>query len=353
MDKTIESKLFAEFQSGAAAMCLEYIKEVIANDGENLDERGKEYYSAFPAEVVKRTEAFDDIAWPVNVTGQCRIAQEISDNLDNCANDGMIERYIISILEVFEGWANIFTPVAKLRMLDNVLRNAQEDKEIYTPDEIQQEIERVSNMHDDYLDIMRGAEKGTMEYYLNHWHRAYSRFAKMLAAICAEHRINLLEIQKKRGIWIIEKLDVLTIQSYFGYSGDFTYANNLLKSLPRTAATENLILYNDDKANEVAQTEAFNLPSELATAEAMKYFPRAVDCGYMELTAAGYKWLSKQVRLGYFCLKIYPQPRPITALEKYFGVTKLSASISQADLKPSRADVKQWRVEMDNKIFFD
>lgn len=243
MDKTIENKLFAEFQNGAAAMCLKYVKNVVANNGENLDEQGRKYYSAFPAKVAERTASFDDIAWPENITCQYRIAQEISDNLDNCKDDNQRERYIIEMLSVFEEWGEIFTPVARLKELEKMLKYGCT---ISSEQEIKQEIERVSNLHDDYLDIMRDAKKGSMEYYLNHWHRAFFKFANMLAAICAMHHINLLELQEKRGIWIIEKLSVLDLQCYFGCLGNNNYANYLLKELPRTAATEDLILTERD-----------------------------------------------------------------------------------------------------------
>lgn len=238
MDKTIENKLFAEFQNGAAAMCLKYIKRVIVNKTEKLDEWENKYYSAFPAEVAMRTDSFDDIAWPINIVGEYRIAQEISDNLDKCKDDGQRERYIIEILSVFEDWGAIFTPVARLKELQRMRQNGLS---IYSEQEIEQEIERVSNLHDDYLDIMRGAEKGSIRYYLDVWHRAFFNFANMLAAICAVHHINLLELQEKRGIWIIENLSLLDLQCYFGCFGNKNYANNLLKELPRTAATEALI----------------------------------------------------------------------------------------------------------------
>ena len=197
MDKTIENKLFAEFQNGAAAMCLKYIKRVIVRKKEKLDEWESKYYSAFPAEVAERTDSFDDIAWPINIVGEYRIAQEISDNLDSCANENQRERYVIEILSVFEKWGEIFTPVARLERLENMIGN---ELSFYSDEDVKQEIERVKGLHDKYLDIMRGAEKGTMEYYLNFWHRAFYMFVKMLAAICAEHHINLLEIQAKRGI---------------------------------------------------------------------------------------------------------------------------------------------------------
>lgn len=91
------------------------------------------------------------------------------------------------------------------------------------------------------------------------------------------------------------------------------------------------------------------LPFELNTEEARKYFPRAEKAGYIN----GHKWIGRNVRLAYFCSKVYDNPRPINALEDYFGVKKLSASISQAELEPKRSDVIEWRKKIDDSIFYD
>lgn len=110
----------------------------------------------------------------------------------------------------------------------------------------------------------------------------------------------------------------------------------------------------DDNENECSND--VNLPNELNNNNAKVYFARALECGYIKYTNNGYRWSfggSKgQARLGYFCFKVYNQPRPISQLEKLFGVSKLSASITNAGFEPKRADVKEWRKEMDNKIFF-
>lgn len=100
-------------------------------------------------------------------------------------------------------------------------------------------------------------------------------------------------------------------------------------------------------------TDTLNLPSELDTDRAREYFTRAVEVGYMTANGTTAQWLSAVARLGYMCYKIYSQPRPIASLEKYFGVTKLSAAITQASYEAKRADVKKWRAEIDSKIFFD
>lgn len=91
------------------------------------------------------------------------------------------------------------------------------------------------------------------------------------------------------------------------------------------------------------------LSSELCTEETEKYFVRAEKAGYMD----GHKWLKSQIQLAYFCSKAYHQPRPITALEEFFEVKNLAASITQAGYAPKRDDVKKWRAAMDKAIFYD
>lgn len=95
--------------------------------------------------------------------------------------------------------------------------------------------------------------------------------------------------------------------------------------------------------------EEEELPAELNTERAKKYFPRAIAAGYMD----NGKWIKSQVRLAYFCSRVYSNPRPINALEDYFGFKKLSASITQAEIAPKRSDVIRWRKEMDDSIFYD
>lgn len=92
------------------------------------------------------------------------------------------------------------------------------------------------------------------------------------------------------------------------------------------------------------------LPFELDTDEVRKYFSRAEQAGYLD----GHKWKKSQVQLAYFCSRVFENPRPINALEDFFGVKKLSASISQAETaEPKRKDAMKWRKEMDDTIFYD
>ena len=92
------------------------------------------------------------------------------------------------------------------------------------------------------------------------------------------------------------------------------------------------------------------LPAELDNEMGRRYLSRAVEAGLM---SEQYKWLASHAKLGYFCCKSFEQPRPITALEQFFGLKNLAASITQASYEPKRGDVKKWRAELDRKIFFD
>lgn len=92
------------------------------------------------------------------------------------------------------------------------------------------------------------------------------------------------------------------------------------------------------------------IPSELDTGQARKYFSRAVEAGLM---TEQFEWLATQAQLGYFCLKVFENPRPINSLETFFEVKKLSSSITQASYEARRADVKKWRAKQDKEIFFD
>lgn len=99
------------------------------------------------------------------------------------------------------------------------------------------------------------------------------------------------------------------------------------------------------------------LPLEIDTEGARKRFERAISANYMQRTKDGYKWLKTQIQLGYFCLNVFDNPRPINALERLFDVKKLSASISSAESHKSnpkaRADVRKWINDIERAIFAD
>lgn len=138
------------------------------------------------------------------------------------------------------------------------------------------------------------------------------------------------------------------IRAEFNLVDEFKVAD---KTETKTQKPGEVALHEPDmKPPASQQPAARELPSELDTEQARKYFARAVAAGYMN---ENYKWLERPCELGYFCYKVYSNPRPITALELFFGVRNLAASITQASNEPKRADLKKWRAKQDKEIFFD
>lgn len=160
----------------------------------------------------------------------------------------------------------------------------------------------------------------------------------------SKNGVKLAEIDEDFRIWHIAEEEELLKKS----------KEAVLKLIP-----EFIIEYADNyvvSAN-CSTVETIRLPQKLDLENVRKYFARAMSAGFIEQTAVGYKWVyggnRGQARLGYFCMKVFSNPQPINELEKLFGVTKLSSSITSADNEGVRADVKSWRLELDSKIFFD
>lgn len=111
------------------------------------------------------------------------------------------------------------------------------------------------------------------------------------------------------------------------------------------------------KGQSIEETQEIVLPQELSTENVKRYFTKAIQVGYIKRNGNYYEWTfggnRRQVRLGYFCSKVFTNPRPIDALETLFKVKKLSSSITQSTNEALRADVKAWKNEIDSTIFND
>lgn len=85
-----------------------------------------------------------------------------------------------------------------------------------------------------------------------------------------------------------------------------------------------------------------------------KAFAKAVEVGYMEKTATGYKWIynsGSKASLSYFIMQVFSPDNtkqiPFKALGKLFDVTRLDRALDQATTakKP-----QQWRGAIDNLL---
>lgn len=101
-----------------------------------------------------------------------------------------------------------------------------------------------------------------------------------------------------------------------------------------------------------------DLPSEIDTEQARKYFARAIEAKYMTPTANGYKWefggkRGGLARLGYFLYKTLcptnTEQIPQQAVNRLFGVKRIDSAIAQVH---NAKKPQKWRSEID-KLFVD
>ena len=115
-----------------------------------------------------------------------------------------------------------------------------------------------------------------------------------------------------------------------------------------------------DEASEPQQVpqKRKGAPKNVLTERAKKYFQRAIEAGYMEETATGYKWghdmRGDKIKLGYFLKTVYNPKEssqiPYGALGTLFRESRLDSTISKiADWK----NTPKWVEEINNTLFYD
>ena len=304
MTKDLENKFFAEFvDDGAAAVCFHYIIETYIY-------RRKPWRTAEEVLdlVSKKTEAFDLAACPIR--HRKNLIDEISDNISSL-NEKQAEIYVIRILENF--W-----------MFERVMTEGKE---------------HVIFINKLFLD-KRGTDKeGSIAWYGRIWYYRLFCFARLLAGVCAEHGINLLDIQRKRDIKIIDSLNEAEL-SFFSVDGSFEYGKTLLENL-------NLPNGKHQKIDERLQTE-----------EAKMYFQMAIDRGLM---SEDYKWIGEKQLCSWFCSKMSTKlnlGKGMTADGKERINWKIFDFLGKKDLRGGLNDVQKIRTrpighEVIDEIFAD
>jgi hypothetical protein len=94
---------------------------------------------------------------------------------------------------------------------------------------------------------------------------------------------------------------------------------------------------------------------EPSTERARKAFAKAVEAGYIEKTATGYRWLyngGSKASLSYFVVQVYnPDGAGITpykALDELFGVSRLDSAYNKAVLETKQE--QKWREPIDELL---
>lgn len=131
----------------------------------------------------------------------------------------------------------------------------------------------------------------------------------------------------------------------------------LLQSFPFADSIYNIL---KDILEQTKKTyKDFNLPQEIDTDRARKYFKRAIDIGYMYQVQDGFRWTFGGSRggkacLGYFIESVYKPTKKervlYTKISKLFNVNRLESAVYQAN---SAKKPQPWRSEINKTIFFD
>lgn len=114
----------------------------------------------------------------------------------------------------------------------------------------------------------------------------------------------------------------------------------------------------DTLVSKKSQNKDLNLPPELDTDRARKYFRRAIDLGYMHQVQDGYRWTHGgnrcKVILGYFVEKVYcptnTERLDEKSINKLFKVNRISSAITQ---RYNAKKTQPWIFGINQKIFFD
>lgn len=125
----------------------------------------------------------------------------------------------------------------------------------------------------------------------------------------------------------------------------FCYANE---------ASVNYSLWCEEQTTATKANSPQTIPQELNTDRAKEIFAKAVEAGYMEKTATGYKWLynsGSKASLAYFIMQVFSPDNtkqiPFKALGRLFDVTRLDRALDQA---ATAKKPQQWRGAIDNLL---
>lgn len=367
MDTTIEREFFKAFEmGGVVSECIDWVRDVYnvpclrwlaEHERKMLFQKrcwsDSQYIEATTQCIVETTEDFNDFG----VTDiHSPLMEEIEKNLIEVKeNEDEKNRYLFDILssvgnsrilyvfseriatqEIEREIENI-KEESKYREMPNHKKLADDCKERLKTYEKERKWRRF--VVETFWDVTKDAENGTIEHCLSLFQEYFWRFANHLDALLLKYGIDLLELQNRCNIYLIVERDTFTLAEILGSNAIVQY---YIDRLPKPQQEE----------------KEFSLPTSLDVGEAQKYINRAIEIGWIEINGNSGKWLFGGVsRLAYFCLKVFAKPRPISDLERFFGVKSLAGMISNIENEDKdrklRNDVRIWREEMDNVLFYD
>ena len=285
----------------------------------------KHYTETLPKQVQEQTEAFD---FSTVESGRISpIIAEIDSRLRGLAGDER-ERYLFSLLTPFAELAKIYHPIAEINRLQTAIEGLERDRTIWesqpqdkplfdvngkpadTPKEqaeacskmierYKNYIERQQYINRRFCEVVFHSDKNTIEYYCGAWASAATQFANRLDALLLTYGVDLLQLQETSGIYLKYRRVITDVDFYIG---SIELAQHYINALPRLAEGEPAASTAQRQGNQPQASQepdkGQELPTELDTEQARKYFTRAVNAGLMSEQD---KWLASQALLACFC----------------------------------------------------
>lgn len=310
MDKTIENKFFKAFApNGVVSKCIEYLRAV-HNLPETKDAKQDEawqYYieQTYPKEIIIDRKNFDSgvigvrnnfnilIDFGNPLTRESSLIDEIEKNLNGCQTREEKERYLISLLTNFGEYgcdiAGIFTPTE------------QNDWTLYVRDQFRKMIGKGGNH----------VQEKTVEESLSFFHHVMDVFAKRLDSMLLQYGFDLLYLQKRTGIYLIENRE----KDYLGVCvGSDKLVQEYIDALhtePQQGGNSHCKKNNlePEFQQEHQEPTTSTIPTIKDTEKERNVFENALKKQYMTLNNGCYKWNLTKSLLAYMCGKLYCDDR--------------------------------------------
>lgn len=289
MDKTIENKFFKAFEpNGVVSKCIEYLRAT-HNLPETKDAKHDEawqYYieQTYPKEIIKDRKNFDsgviglrnNFHIPIDfgnpLTRESTLIDEVEKNLNECQTREAKERYLISLLTKFGEYgcniAGVFTPTE------------QNDWTLHVRDQFRRMIGEGGNW----------VIENTMEECLLFFYDVMILFANRLDGMLLCYGFDLLYLQRKIGVCLIENRD----KDWLGFCiGSDKLVQEYIDALPKEPQPEQTT---KEKVFSTPQ-----IPSVLNNDCASEYFAKAVKVGLMN---DKFEWLETKFLLACFCKEL-------------------------------------------------
>lgn len=268
MDKTLEETFFKAFRKGGAAMIgIEYLEYkyrlATFEDEDECDGKDRIYCTEILPNAIKElTKAFDDSMFSWRGGKRPAIMEEIENNLDECTDENMRERYMFDLLTPFAEWSSFFSMRGIRMKIQEDIEEHRREMYVECNDESVREkrLQNFNRMCESFIkeeeDVRRRYDEatsftkdGTAEECISKWYKLVYDYANILDAILLIRHTDIFSMQDTAGVWLTgeSERDIMSVAFWLGSTQ--TYVKHLIKGLPTKAETQEDAFSNVDAVN--------------------------------------------------------------------------------------------------------